>query len=231
MRLPILLALAAGLVVVRPARGRRPAVLRARQLGQAARRPCRPADGDPFLGPHLRSLPRRAAAVGQAAGRTARPAPGAGRRRSAAAGARARGGDAGAPASDAARAGAFTDRFYERLRYEIDPAWAGELPRTVMIDADGKTTVLPGVADLAQVRAGSMPSPSPVPEEQSRWSFAALPSPTSPARSSPCPRWAQDYKAGRAWKSASPGRAPPPPPQDRVAASSASPTRARRPTG
>lgn len=47
----------------------------------------------------------------------------------------------------------FTDRFYERLRYEIDPAWAGELPRTVMIDGDGKATVLPGVADLAQVRA------------------------------------------------------------------------------
>lgn len=47
----------------------------------------------------------------------------------------------------------FTDRFYERLRYEIDPAWAGELPRTLMISADGKTTVLPGVADLAQVRA------------------------------------------------------------------------------
>jgi thiol-disulfide isomerase/thioredoxin len=47
----------------------------------------------------------------------------------------------------------FSDRFYERLRYEIDPAWGGELPRTVMIDGDGKTTVLPGVADLAQVRA------------------------------------------------------------------------------
>ena len=46
----------------------------------------------------------------------------------------------------------FTDRFYERLRYEIDPAWAGELPRTVMIDRDGKVTVLTGVADLAQVR-------------------------------------------------------------------------------
>lgn len=46
----------------------------------------------------------------------------------------------------------FTDRFYERLRYEIDPAWAGELPRTVMIDRDGKATVLAGVADLAQVR-------------------------------------------------------------------------------
>lgn len=47
----------------------------------------------------------------------------------------------------------FTDRFYERLRYEIDPAWAGELPRTALIDADGKTTILPGIADLAQVRA------------------------------------------------------------------------------
>ena len=47
----------------------------------------------------------------------------------------------------------FTDRFYERLRYEIDPAWAGELPRTLMIDRDGKVTVLAGVADLGQVRA------------------------------------------------------------------------------
>jgi thiol-disulfide isomerase/thioredoxin len=46
----------------------------------------------------------------------------------------------------------FADRFYERLRYEIDPAWAGELPRTVMIAADGKVTVLAGVADLTQVR-------------------------------------------------------------------------------
>lgn len=46
----------------------------------------------------------------------------------------------------------FTDRFYERLRFEIDPAWAGELPRTVMVDRSGKATVLPGVADLATVR-------------------------------------------------------------------------------
>ncbi len=48
---------------------------------------------------------------------------------------------------------AFTDRFNERLRYEIDPAWAGELPRTLLIDRDGKETVLAGVADLAEVRA------------------------------------------------------------------------------
>jgi thiol-disulfide isomerase/thioredoxin len=46
----------------------------------------------------------------------------------------------------------FSDRFYERLRFEIDPAWAGELPRTVMVDCDGKATVLPGVADLDRVR-------------------------------------------------------------------------------
>jgi thiol-disulfide isomerase/thioredoxin len=54
---------------------------------------------------------------------------------------------------DGSESWSFTDRFYERLRYEIDPAWAGELPRTVMIASDGKTTVLPGVADLAEVRA------------------------------------------------------------------------------
>ena len=47
----------------------------------------------------------------------------------------------------------FTDRFYERLRYEIDMAWAGELPRTLLIAADGGVTVLPGVADLTKVRA------------------------------------------------------------------------------
>lgn len=47
----------------------------------------------------------------------------------------------------------FSDRFYERLRFEIDPAWMGELPRTVMIGRDGKATVLNGVADLDKVRA------------------------------------------------------------------------------
>lgn len=47
----------------------------------------------------------------------------------------------------------FTDRFNERLRFEIDPNWAGELPRTMLIDRDGKATVLAGVADLAEVRA------------------------------------------------------------------------------
>lgn len=47
----------------------------------------------------------------------------------------------------------FADRFNERLRYEIDPTWSGELPRTMMIDRDGRVTTLPGVADLAAVKA------------------------------------------------------------------------------
>ena len=53
----------------------------------------------------------------------------------------------------AAESWSFADRFYEKLRFEIDPRWAGELPRTVMIAADGAATVLPGVADLGKVRA------------------------------------------------------------------------------
>ncbi len=47
----------------------------------------------------------------------------------------------------------FADRFNERLRFEIDPAWSGELPRTLLIDRDGKVTTLPGVAALADVRS------------------------------------------------------------------------------
>jgi thiol-disulfide isomerase/thioredoxin len=46
----------------------------------------------------------------------------------------------------------FADRFAERLRYEVDPQWHGELPRTMLIDRTGAVTVLPGIADLARVR-------------------------------------------------------------------------------
>jgi len=46
----------------------------------------------------------------------------------------------------------FSDRFVERLRFEIDPSWKGELPRTLLIDKDGKITAMPGIADLAKVR-------------------------------------------------------------------------------
>jgi thiol-disulfide isomerase/thioredoxin len=63
----------------------------------------------------------------------------------------------------------FSDRFYERLRYEIDPAWAGELPRTVLIDRDGKAIVLPGVADLDRVRVWlDAQSKPPIAQEKPR---------------------------------------------------------------
>lgn len=54
---------------------------------------------------------------------------------------------------DRAESWSFADRFSERLFYEIDPAWAGELPRTLLIARDGTVTVQAGVADLAKVRA------------------------------------------------------------------------------
>jgi thiol-disulfide isomerase/thioredoxin len=47
----------------------------------------------------------------------------------------------------------FGDDFVERLRYEIDPQWQGEIPRTVLIAADGTTRSLEGVADFAEIRA------------------------------------------------------------------------------
>jgi thiol-disulfide isomerase/thioredoxin len=34
---------------------------------------------------------------------------------------------------------AFADRFAVRLRFEVDPAWQGELPRTDLVGADGAT--------------------------------------------------------------------------------------------
>jgi hypothetical protein len=47
----------------------------------------------------------------------------------------------------------FGDGFVEPLRYEIDPQWRGEIPRTILIGRDGATTVMEGVVDLAAVRS------------------------------------------------------------------------------
>jgi thiol-disulfide isomerase/thioredoxin len=47
----------------------------------------------------------------------------------------------------------FGDGFVERLRYEIDPQWQGEIPRTILIARNGAVTVIDGVADLEKVRA------------------------------------------------------------------------------
>jgi thiol-disulfide isomerase/thioredoxin len=47
----------------------------------------------------------------------------------------------------------FRDPFVERLRFEIDPGWAGEIPRTMLIAGDGTVTAIDGTADLDAVRA------------------------------------------------------------------------------
>jgi hypothetical protein len=47
----------------------------------------------------------------------------------------------------------FDDEFVERLRYEIDPKWQGDIPRTLLLARDGSTSVIEGVADQATVRA------------------------------------------------------------------------------
>jgi hypothetical protein len=47
----------------------------------------------------------------------------------------------------------FDDLFTERLRFEIEPRWQGEIPRTMLIARDGKTITIEGVADMARVRA------------------------------------------------------------------------------
>jgi hypothetical protein len=47
----------------------------------------------------------------------------------------------------------FDDPFTERLRYEIDPRWQGDIPRTMLIGRDGTVTLIEGVADQAQVRS------------------------------------------------------------------------------
>lgn len=45
----------------------------------------------------------------------------------------------------------FADSFEERLRYEINPAWHGEMPYTLMIGRDGKATAVTGLMDFKQL--------------------------------------------------------------------------------
>lgn len=44
----------------------------------------------------------------------------------------------------------FADSFVERLRYEVDTQWYGELPRTYFYDAQGHALALSGKLDYAQ---------------------------------------------------------------------------------
>lgn len=44
----------------------------------------------------------------------------------------------------------FADSFTERLRFEVDAQWYGELPRTYFFDAQGRASAISGALDHAQ---------------------------------------------------------------------------------
>ncbi len=45
--------------------------------------------------------------------------------------------------------------FAERLRFEIDPNWQGEIPRTLLVARDGSITTLEGTADIPDLEKWS----------------------------------------------------------------------------
>ena len=49
----------------------------------------------------------------------------------------------------------FSDGFVERLRFEIDPAWQGDIPRTMLISREGKITTIEGSAEMTEVEKWS----------------------------------------------------------------------------
>jgi thiol-disulfide isomerase/thioredoxin len=53
----------------------------------------------------------------------------------------------------AAESWMFRDGHEARLRFEIDPQWQGDIPRTILIARDGTATTLPGSAELSVVRS------------------------------------------------------------------------------
>lgn len=46
----------------------------------------------------------------------------------------------------------FRDGFAERLRYEIDPAWQGDIPRTILVSGNGNVATIEGVTEPAALR-------------------------------------------------------------------------------
>lgn len=53
----------------------------------------------------------------------------------------------------AAESWMFADPFTERLAYEVDPSWAGELPYTLLIAANGSGTAILGEVEFSELRA------------------------------------------------------------------------------
>ena len=49
----------------------------------------------------------------------------------------------------------FSDGFVERLRFEIDPKWQGDIPRTLLISRDGTITTIEGSAEIPDLEKWS----------------------------------------------------------------------------
>jgi thiol-disulfide isomerase/thioredoxin len=49
----------------------------------------------------------------------------------------------------------FSDGFVERLRFEIDPAWQGDIPRTLLISPDGTIATIEGSAEMKDLEKWS----------------------------------------------------------------------------
>jgi thiol-disulfide isomerase/thioredoxin len=45
----------------------------------------------------------------------------------------------------------FNDGYAERLRFEIDPSWQGDIPRTMLIGRDGAIATIEGTAEIADL--------------------------------------------------------------------------------
>ena len=56
----------------------------------------------------------------------------------------------------------FSDGFAERLRFEIDPTWQGDIPRTMLISSNGEITTIDGSAAPADLDkwAGEQAAPA-----------------------------------------------------------------------
>src|SRR5439155_24111537 len=53
----------------------------------------------------------------------------------------------------AAESWMFADPFTDRLAYEVDPSWAGELPLTLLVGADGEVTTILGEVEFPVLHA------------------------------------------------------------------------------
>ena len=45
----------------------------------------------------------------------------------------------------------FNDGYVERLRFEVDPSWQGDIPRTMLVTRDGAISTIEGSAEISDL--------------------------------------------------------------------------------